>query len=295
MSTLHLQVTALRTRHSLRRQRQFASSLECSRIETLHLHKTNLRTKLRKIPYQYLEILLPMLNLKRLKLFILEHADDDEEFYHVVGAFVAAQPGTLEHLTLWLTPPSRPSSLAGLVPAMLRLTRFEITCNTSWDAVLHDLSDLVGDCDSVQNFFCHMKNCNTPFPAICQLASRFPSLKRVQFLRATRASFVEHVMQEVASAILDMVNTSKSIEVVDGWPFCNETQKTAIRAKCCTNRSQNFWKFCRDNGVLTNRMPTSVWPLILHKYSAEVKPDIIFYLLQEMHATIISTQSTQLA
>jgi hypothetical protein len=181
-----------------------------------------------------------------------------------------------------------PSSLAGLVPALLRLTSFELfACDKrdaykrNWIAVLNDLSDLVGDCDSLRQFSCHMTFANSHIHAMCHLASRFPSLKRVQFLGTTRQD-----KTRVSASILDMVRTSQSIEAVDGWPFCNKRQNAAFRAKCRTNRIQNFWKFCRDNGVLTDRIPTSLWPLILHKYSDEVQPDIIFYLLQEMHATI---------
>jgi hypothetical protein len=117
-------------------------------------------------------------------------------------------------------------------------------------------------------------------PAICVLASRFPSLKRVEFLSTTTRDRV----REVSSAILDMVNTSKSIEAVDGWLFHDETQQAAVQIKCRTNRCRNE---IRDHGVLTDPIPISVWPLLLRRYSNE--PAIIFYLLQEMHATIIPT------
>ena len=293
-----MRLTALRTRHTtLHRQRQIAKSLECSHIETLHLYKTDkCLDGIQDLDCQYLEILPPILNLKQLVISVLDHGDN-EEFYRAVGAFVAAHPGTVERLKLFLPREAFPSSLAGLVPALLRLTWLELFCgdkrhpyDANWVPILYDLSDLVGDCDSLRQFSCHMTFTNSHMHAMCHLASRFPSLKRVQLLGKTRQD-----KTSVSASILDMVHTSQSIEAIDGWTFGNETQKAAIGAKFRKNRIQNCMKCVRDNGVLADRIPTNLWPLILHKYSDEVEPDMKFYLLQEMHVAIISTHYTQLA
>ena len=148
----------------------------------------------------------------------------NEEFYRAVGSFVAARSGILECLKPFLSREAFPPSLAGLVPALLRLT-------TSFELFACDKgSDLVGDCDSLRQFSCHTAFANSHVRAMCHLASCFPSLQRVQFLGTTCQN-----KTRVSASILDMVRTSQSIEAVDGWPFCDESQNAAIRAKSRIN------------------------------------------------------------
>jgi hypothetical protein len=320
---LELRMTTMntRTQHTpLFRQRQLASynsMAEWTHIQTLHLYKTESPLDgVQDMPYQYLKNLPPMVHLEQVVISVLGGAGSaagsaaatgsgvldnyNDEFYHSVGEFVASHPGTLSRLKLFASKDSLPTSLSGLVPALERVSWFELSCGScgrldhmSWIPILYDLADLVGNCHSLQRFSCHTTNASQRYKeAICHLSSRFPRLKHVQFLSITQQ--YRRSKTSVFAPIRNMVRASTSIEVIDGWQRSINAQlqeelEAVIAMECRTNRIQNCIHCFHENGVLTASLPSSLWPLILHKHSAEMQPDVSFYLLQQVHAAIIPT------
>lgn len=298
----------------LHRQRQLASynSLDCSNIQTLHLYKTESSMDgVQDMPYQDLGNLPPMLHLEQLVISVLKQGgaagapstarDNNDEFYRTIGQFVLAHPGKLSRLKLFVSKDILPSSLAGLIPALERVTWFELSCgrcgrldHMSWIPILYDLADLVGECHSLQRFSCHTTFAYHHIQALCHLLSRFPRLKHVQFLSVHEDQYQSN-KTSVYTAVLNMVLASTSIEVIDGcWHRISDaTQQAVIAVECRNNRIRNRIRAFHENGIFTDPLlPSSIWTLILHKYSDEEQPDAIYYLLQQMHDEIIPNDNT---
>ena len=130
------------------------------------------------------------------------------------------------------------------------------------------------------------------FKAICQLWSRFPSLKRVsqESTRLLARLFGHHKVdlreESRFVAFLGMVKTSKTIEQVPPFQCRNAKEDATIRHYCRNNMIHN--RIC-ENGFLAAKVHSSAWPLILKKFSD--MPDVLYYLLQQKHGAMIGPTS----
>jgi len=119
------------------------------------------------------------------------------------------------------------------------------------------------------------------FKAICQLLSKFPSLKRVttQYggdLREEEGRF---------TAVLEMLRISKTIEQAPSFRSCNDVQRAAIKYHCHNNMMHNQIELVHQKGLLAANVPNSAWPLILTEFSG--MPDVLYYLLQQNNGAMI--------
>jgi hypothetical protein len=181
--------------------------------------------------------------------------------------------------------PSRIVRFAGLAPALRRLKEIGFL---GADLTLQQICELwegAPDCTSLEKFsFGNSKSIDV-FKAICQLCSRFPSLKCVlQLYPGTLGEQDAHSM-----AVLKMVKTSKTIEhTIRSYESFRQIfdveDGATIRYHCHKNKIHNQFALVHQKGLLAAKVPNSAWPLILKKFSD--MPDVLYYLLQQKHGAM---------
>jgi hypothetical protein len=183
--------------------------------------------------------------------------------------------------------PSRIVRFAGLAPALRRLKEIGFL---GADLTLQQIGELwegAPDCTSLEKFsFGNSKSIDV-FKAICQLCSRFPSLKCVSQLYP--GTFGEQVAQY--PAVLKMVKTSKTIEhTIRSYESFRQIfdveDGATIRYHCHKNKIHNQFALVHQKGLLAAKVPNSAWPLILKKFSD--MPDVLYYLLQQKHGAMFA-------
>ena len=271
--------------------RRLATALErCTGI-------TELRLKLPQYSYQmeFFQILLvesipKMLGLKELEVGI--NPPFDQQFFDVLGQSIVGHQGEIEVLRLMFNFCSVNSSIVGLAPALRRLKVIQ------YDGWTHltpqqtcELSGNVADCDALEEFDYNLARLSRgsieDFKAICQLLSKFPSLKRVTQLTQEKWANAEIYLQKESRfvAFLEMVKTSKTIEQVPPFQCGNAEEEAAIKHHCHNNMMYNRIELIRENGLLAVKVPGSAWPVILKEFSD--MPDVLYYLLQQKHGAMI--------
>ena len=228
-----------------------------------------------------------MLGLKKVVLQI--SCSVDRQFFDLVGQCIGGHQGEIEELRLIFNLSSVNSSMVGLAPALRRLKviRFHGYAALTLHA-MDELSGVVADCDSLEEFCYNLallsRGLHTEdFKAICQLLSKFPSLKRVTQDQVRGG--VDFRQENRFVAFLEMVKTSKTIEQVPKFRCSNAEEEAAITQHCHNNMMRNQIKLIRKKGLLAATVPSSAWPLILKEFSA--MPDVLYYLLQQKHGAMI--------
>jgi hypothetical protein len=146
------------------------------------------------------------------------------------------------------------------------------------------------DCDTLEEFghILSQQMHTDDFNAICQLWSRFPSLKRATHEHGGWWGNDSVNLREEGRfvAYLEMLKTSKTIEQVPLVQGRNAEEEAAIQHHCHNNMIHNQIKLIRKKGLLAATVPGCAWPLMLREFSD--MPDILYYLLQRKHgATMI--------
>jgi hypothetical protein len=104
--------------------------------------------------------------------------------------------------------------IVGLTPALRRLKviRFLSHVAALTSQQIGEMSEVAADCETLEEFGYHPGNMSTDdFKAVCQLLSKFPSLKRVT--QDSSSCEVMDLLEEGRfTAFLEMVKTSKTIE-----------------------------------------------------------------------------------
>ena len=271
--------------------RQLATALErCNSITELCLDFRH------EVELDFFQILLvesipKMLGLKKLTLCISLRVRQqfDHKFFDMVGQCIGLHQGDIEELRLiTCSSASENSSIVGLTPALRRLKviRFHGTGLSSQH--IGELLGIVRDCDALEEFGCmnlfrpteSLTEISTDdFKAICQLLSKFPSLKRV-----AKDIFSNVDLREEGrlTAFLEMVKTSKTIEQVPPFRCGNAEKVAAIKYHCRNNRIHNR---IHEEGLLAANVPDSAWPLILKEFSDV--PDVLYYLLHQKNGAMI--------
>jgi hypothetical protein len=272
--------------------RQLATALErCTCITELRLEFSSYNDQ---AEVEFFEILLvesipKMLGLKKLELEML-----NQQFFDMVGQCVGGHQGEIEEVRLkWYSSPFfstssvESSSIVGLAPALRRLKVIHFHSGSLLMAPqMGELWDIVRDCDSLEEFGYNLTDSlyTSGFRAICQILSKFPSLKRV-----TQEHFLarDGRLLEVGRfrAFLEMVKSSKTIEQVPPLQCRNAKDETAIKQYCENNMMHNRIELIYDKGLLAATVPSSAWPLILKEFSD--MPDVLYYLLQQKHGAMI--------
>ena len=196
--------------------------------------------------------------------------------------------GEIEELRLTLPLTSvNSSSIIALAPALRRLKVIQFVTYEAF--ALHDIGELSGiaaDCDTLEEFGFQpgLVSSNEHFKAICQLLSKFPSLKRVtQDDMFNTVGGLVNLDEECRSvAFLEMIKTSKTIEQIPLVQCRNAEEEAAIKHHCRNNMIHNR---IRENGFLAATVPSSAWPLILKEFSD--MPDVLYYLLQHKHGAMV--------
>jgi hypothetical protein len=275
--------------------RQLTTALErCTCITELRLKFSPYHDQVEFFQILLLESIPKMLGLKKLKLEI--YHSFDQQFFDMVGQCIGGHQGEIEELRLILRPSSvnSLSRVVGLAPALRRLK--VIHFGRSSRLTLQEIGELSGiaaDCDTLEEFGYSLADClhdklTDEFKAICQLWSRFPSLKRVskddtQIGRARCIDVIVDLREESRFvAFLGMVKASKTIEQVPPFQCGNAEEEATIKHHCRNNMVHNQ---IRENGLLAAKVPSSAWPLILKEFSDI--PDVLYYLLQEKHGAMI--------
>ena len=141
--------------------------------------------------------------------------------------------------------PSRIVRFAGLAPALRRLKEIGFL---GADLTLQQIGELwegAPDCTSLEKFSFGKSKSIDVFKAICQLCSRFPSLKWVDTLYPN-----DMYQMGRFTAVLEMLKTSKTIERVTTGRFYGAEEESAIKYHCHKN--------C-DNSVITLGSITISW------------------------------------
>ena len=143
-----------------------------------------------------------------------------------------------------------------------------------------ELSEGAANCKTLEEFRfnTYYLESTDHFKAICQLCSRFPSLKQVSH-DSERKDLVE---EGRFTAVLEMLKTSKTIEQVSTFRYRNTEEEAAIKYHCRNNMIDNR---IREKGFLAAKVPSSTWPLVLKEFSD--MPDVLYYLLQQKHGAMI--------
>ena len=87
------------------------------------------------------------------------------------------------------------------------------------------------------------------------------------------------------TACLEMLKTSKTIEQVPSLDCNSAEEEAAIRQHCRNNMMHNQIELIRQKGLLTAKVPSCAWPLILQEFSD--MPDVLYYLLHQKHGAMI--------
>jgi hypothetical protein len=196
----------------------------------------------------------------------------------VVGGCIEGHHGLIEELILDLEFAHVNSSIVGLAPALRRLKAIGFRDPALTPHQIGELLEGAADCETLEEFSFARSNSIDDFKAICQLCSRFPSLKRVihepQDLRE----------EDGFTALLEMLNTSKTIKQVLLFPFRfrNAEKEVAIKYHCRNNMIHNR---IHEKGFFAAMAPSSAWPLVLKEFSD--MPDVLYYLLQQKHGAMI--------
>jgi hypothetical protein len=170
-------------------------------------------------------------------------------------------------------------SLNGLAPILSRLKKIRFSGADLTSQQIGELCEGAADCKSLEKFGYARAVSIDVFKAICQLCSRFPSLKWVCTVYP-----MDLYQNSRFTAVLEMLKTSKTIERVDTGRFYDAEQESAIKYHCHKNMIHNRIALVRQKGILTAKLPNSAWPMILKKFSDV--PDVIYYLLQQKHGTM---------
>ena len=269
--------------------RQLATALErCTCITELKLH---FPYHINEVELELIQILLVesipmMLGLKKFELAIhLLDQHVDQGFFDMVGQCIRGHKGEIEELRLRCCTSSfvNSSLIVGLAPALRRLRVIKFHGAGLSSQQIGELLGIVGDCDALEEF---SYNLVTPrggmptenFNSICQVLSKFPSLKRVTKERRPR----EVDSCEELTAFLGMVKTSKTIEQVPSFRCGNAEEEAAIKYHCLNNMIHSR---IHEEGLLAANVPNSVWPLILKEFSD--MPDALYYLLHQKNGVMI--------
>ena len=266
-----------------------AAALEgCTCITDLYLKFPSYVDHVEFFQILLLESIPKMLGLKKLELRSCRRVD--QGFFDMIGQCIGGHQGEIQELILGCHHSSEnSSSIVGLAPALRRLKVIRFDC---WaDLTLQGMSELSGiiaDCDELEEFGYDIStrgNSTDDVKAICQLWSRFPSLKRVTKIYPG-ASVVDLREEGRFTAFLEMIKTSKTIEQVPPFECNNAEEEATIQHHCRNNMIHNQ---IRENGLLAATVPSSSWPLILKKFSD--MPDVLYYLLQQKHGAMIGPTS----
>jgi hypothetical protein len=131
-----------------------------------------------------LESIPKMLGLKKLELEMDYPAD--QQFFDIAGQCIGLHQGEIEELILMCHDSTMNSSIVGLAPALRRLKviYFQNFKKLSSQQI-GELSGIAADCDTLEKFGYSLRNAMDEilsidtFKAMCELWSKFPSLKRV--------------------------------------------------------------------------------------------------------------------
>ena len=197
-----------------------------------------------------------MLGLKKLELDL--NRDYDQGFFDMVGRCIGGHQGDIEELILVFYDYPQNSSIVGLAPALRRLKVIRFDGDVSpTSQQIGELSEGAADCETLEEFsFSESEYMHTDaFKAICQLCSRFPSLKRVAHDHG------EDMREDGRfTACLEMLKISETIEQV--LPFrercCNPKDEAAIQHHCHNNMMHNRIKLICQKGLLAAKVPNLV-------------------------------------
>ena len=258
--------------------RRLATALQrCTSITELKLDFPSYNDQVEFFQILLVESIPKMLGLKKLELETGCHYD--QGFFDMVGRCIGGHQGEIEEMRLVFSLSSVNISIVGLAPALRRLKVIRFTAPLT-SQQFGELSDVAADCETLEEFSSRNSQSSDDFKAFCQLCSSFPSLKRVS----------QHHGQDLRevgrfTAFLEMVRTSKTIEQIPSL-HCNIAEgEAAIRQHCRNNMMHNRIKLIRQKGLLTAKVPSCAWPLILQEFSD--MPDVLYYLLHQKHGAMI--------
>jgi hypothetical protein len=259
--------------------RRLGTALEgCTCITWLRLEFRlyNHQVEMESLQILFLESIPKMLGLRMLDLNINDHVYQ-KGFFDIVGRCIEGHPGVIEHLVLDMEHAPVNLSIVGLEPALRRLKIIQFYAAALTSQQIDELSEVAADCETLEEFSFVQPESSDDFNAIYQLCSRLPSLKRVHEL------YNEDVREEGRStAVLEMVKRSKTIERTNAVRCRNAEEVAALEYHCRNNMMHNR---IRKKGLLAAKVPSSAWPLILKEFSD--MPDVLYYLLQQKHGTMI--------
>ena len=121
-----------------------------------------------------------------LKIFKLQTSrPGDQTLFELVGRCIGEQQGEIEEIILLFN--FSVNSLLIVVRLAPALRRLKVIRFHGYSALtlqqIDELSGIVADCDALEEFDCYFSTrrgmSTEEFKAICQLLSKFPSLKRV--------------------------------------------------------------------------------------------------------------------
>ena len=233
-----------------------------------------------------------MVGLKKFELQMSSSSHFDQAMFDMVGQCIGGHQGEIEELRLrFIIFALNLSSIVGLAPALRRLKVIRLHSYGSALPLqqMGELSGVAGDCDALEEFDCNFSRMSTEeFKAICQLLSKFPSLKRVtqgDMDNTVGVSVNLHRRKSRFVAFLEMIKTSKTIEQVPSVLCRSVEEEAAIKQQCHINMMHNQIELIRKNGLLAATVPSCAWPLILKEFSD--MSDVLYYLLQQKHGAMI--------
>ena len=121
-----------------------------------------------------------MLGLKKFDFDIdLLNQQFHPQFFDMVEQYIGGHQGEIEELALELRSASVNTSIVGLTPALRRLKAIRLYGAALTSQQIGELSEGAADCKTLEEFSIIDFESTDAFKAICQLLSKFPSLKRV--------------------------------------------------------------------------------------------------------------------
>ena len=263
-------------------RRRLGTALErCSCITDLRLDFPGRNYQAEFFQILFVESIPKMLGLKKLEISV--QFPVDQGFFDMMGQCIGGHQGEIEELRLTFhCTPANSSSIVGLASALSRLKviRFDGLAALRSQQI-SELSSVAAECDALEEFGYNPRAMeSTAFKAICQLLSKFSSLKRVSNFHKTYEVDLHEESRFVA--FLEMIKTSKTIEHVNDCQCRSAEEAAAIEYHCQNNMIHNQ---IRENGLLAATVPSSAWPLILKEFSD--MPDVLYYLLQQKHGAML--------